>query len=228
MSVVRQGFDHELEALRRELLQMGDVVQRAINNAVEALAKQDVELAKKVIEGDDEIDRLQIEIEDRCMSLIARQQPVARDLRILGTALKITTDLERIGDHAAGIAKIAKKIGHKPLIKPLVDIPRMALIAQHMLKDTLQAYLHLDVHLAEQVCRDDKMVDKLYRQVFRELLTFMMEDAKKISQGTQLIFVARYLERIADHSTNVSEWVIYLVTGQRLRKGEAAEPADEL
>ena len=228
MSVVRHGFDQELEALRRDLLQMGDVVQRAINNAVEALAKQDVELAKKVIEGDDEIDRLQIEIEDRCMSLIARQQPVARDLRILGTALKITTDLERIGDHAAGIAKIAKKIGHKPLIKPLVDIPRMALIAQHMLKDTLQAYLHLDIHLAEQVCRDDKMVDKLYRQVFRELLTFMMEDAKKISQGTQLIFVARYLERIADHSTNVSEWVIYLVTGQRLRKGEAAEPADEL
>jgi phosphate transport system protein len=228
MSVVRQGFDQELEALRRDLLQMGDVVQQAINHAVEALAKQDVELAKKVIEGDDEIDRLQIEIEDRCMSLIARQQPVARDLRILGTALKITTDLERIGDHAAGIAKIAKKIGHKPLIKPLVDIPRMALITQHMLKDTLQSYLHLDIHLAEQVCRDDKMVDKLYRQVFRELLTFMMEDAKKINQGTQLIFVARYLERIADHSTNVAEWVIYLVTGQRLRKGEPTEPADEL
>ena len=228
MSLIRQGFDQELDSLRNDLLHMGEVVQSSIAMAVEALARQDVDLAKKVIDGDDEIDRLQVEIEDRCMALIARQQPVAKDLRVLGTALKITTDLERIGDHAVSIAKISKKIGNKPLIKPLVDIPRMALIAEHMLKDTLNAYLHLDVHVAEQVCRDDKMVDKLYKQVFRELLTFMMEDAKKISQSTQLIFVARYLERIADHSTNIAEWVIYLVTGQRLRKTEPIEAADEL
>ena len=170
------------------------------------------------MDGDDLIDSMQVEIEDRCISLIARQQPVATDLRILGTGLKITTDLERIGDHAFDIAKIVLLIGDEPLIKPLVDIPRMAVMAQSMLEDSLQAYLKLDIQLAEKVCRDDDLVDQLYHQVFRELLTYMLEDPKKINQATQLIFVARYLERIADHSTNVAEWVIYLVTGERLRK----------
>ena len=197
---------------------MGEIVQVAIKDAVDALAKRDKDLARTVMDGDDTIDRMQVEIEDRCISLIARQQPVATDLRILGTGLKITTDLERIGDHAFDIAKIVLLIGDEPLIKPLVDIPRMAEIAQKMLKDSLQAYLKLDIELAEQVCRADDRVDELYNQVFRELLTYMLEDTKKIKQATQLIFVARYLERIADHSTNVAEWVIYLATGERLRK----------
>lgn len=216
--MVRQIFDHDLEALRRELLLMGEAVKQSIKNAVTALAQQDKALARTVMEGDDVIDRMQVEIEDRCIALIARQQPVATDLRILGTGLKITTDLERIGDHAFDIAKIVLEIGDEPLIKPLVDIPRMADTARGMLEDCLQAYLNLDIALAEKVCRNDDMVDQLYRQVFRELLTYMLEDPKKISQATQLIFVARYLERIADHSTNVAEWVIYLVTGERLRK----------
>ena len=197
---------------------MGEIVQVAIKDAVDALAKRDKGLARMVMDGDDAIDRMQVEIEDRCISLIARQQPVATDLRILGTGLKITTDLERIGDHAFDIAKIVLLIGDEPLIKPLVDIPRMAEIAQKMLNDSLQAYLKLDIELAEQVCRADDRVDELYNQVFRELLTYMLEDTKKIKQATQLIFVARYLERIADHSTNVAEWVIYLATGERLRK----------
>ena len=218
MTVVRQNFDQDLEALRQELVRMGEIVQVSIKDAVEALAKRDKDLARRVMEGDDVIDRMQVEIEDRCISLIARQQPVATDLRILGTGLKITTDLERIGDHAFDIAKIVLLIGDEPLIKPLVDIPRMAEISQKMLKDSLQAYLKLDIELAEQVCRADDKVDDLYNQVFRELLTYMLEDAKKIKPATQLIFVARYLERIADHSTNVAEWVIYLATGERLRK----------
>ena len=218
MTVVRQNFDQDLETLRQDLVRMGEIVQVSIKDAVDALAKRDKDLARRVMEGDDMIDRMQVEIEDRCISLIARQQPVATDLRILGTGLKITTDLERIGDHAFDIAKIVLLIGDEPLIKPLVDIPRMAEISQQMLKDSLQAYLKLDIELAEQVCRAHDMVDKRYHQVFRELLTYMLEDAKKIKQATQLIFVARYLERIADHSTNVAEWVIYLATGERLRK----------
>lgn len=218
MTVVRQSFDQDLESLRQDLVRMGEIVQVAIKDAVDALAKRDKDLARMVMDGDDTIDRMQVEIEDRCISLIARQQPVATDLRILGTGLKITTDLERIGDHAFDIAKIVLLIGDEPLIKPLVDIPRMAEIAQKMLKDSLQAYLKLDIELAEQVCRADDRVDELYNQVFRELLTYMLEDTKKIKQATQLIFVARYLERIADHSTNVAEWVIYLATGERLRK----------
>ena len=218
MSIVRQGFDQELESLRQELVHMGQIVQDSIKNAVDALARRDKALAQQVMDGDDLIDSMQVEIEDRCISLIARQQPVATDLRILGTGLKITTDLERIGDHAFDIAKIVLLIGDEPLIKPLVDIPRMAVMAQSMLEDSLQAYLKLDIQLAEKVCRDDDLVDQLYHQVFRELLTYMLEDPKKINQATQLIFVARYLERIADHSTNVAEWVIYLVTGERLRK----------
>ena len=218
MTVVRHNFDQDLESLRQDLVRMGEIVQVAIKDAVDALAKRDKGLARMVMDGDDAIDRMQVEIEDRCISLIARQQPVATDLRILGTGLKITTDLERIGDHAFDIAKIVLLIGDEPLIKPLVDIPRMAEIAQKMLKDSLQAYLKLDIELAEQVCRADDRVDELYNQVFRELLTYMLEDTKKIKQATQLIFVARYLERIADHSTNVAEWVIYLATGERLRK----------
>ncbi len=218
MSIIRQSFDQELENLRQELVHMGQIVQDAIKNAVDALARRDKALAQQVMDGDDLIDSMQVDIEDRCISLIARQQPVATDLRILGTGLKITTDLERIGDHAFDIAKIVLLIGDEPLIKPLVDIPRMAVMAQSMLEDSLQAYLKLDIQLAEKVCRDDDLVDQLYHQVFRELLTYMLEDPKKINQATQLIFVARYLERIADHSTNVAEWVIYLVTGERLRK----------
>ena len=218
MSMIRQNFEQELEMVRQDLVRMGQVVRNAIKDAVTALAKRDKALAQQVMDGDDIIDAMQVDIEDRCISLIALQQPVATDLRILGTGLKITTDLERIGDHAFDIAKIVLLIGDEPLIKPLVDIPRMAEMAQSMLNDSLQAYLNLDIQLAEKVCREDDMVDQLYNQVFRELLTYMLADPHKINQATQLIFVARYLERIADHSTNVAEWVIYLVTGERLRK----------
>lgn len=218
MTSARQGFNHELEALRQDILEMGTKVEEAIGQAVLSLTKQDLELAKRVMAGDDEIDNMESDIEDKCMVLIARQQPLARDLRIIGTGLKITTDLERVGDHAFDIAKITLSIEKQPLIKPLVDIPRMSAMAQKMLKDSLLAYINLDMELAEQVCADDDAVDDLYHQTFRELLTYMMEDPTTIKQATQLLFVARYLERVADHATNIGEWVIYLVTGQRMRK----------
>lgn len=215
---IRQNYDQELEQLRQSLLNMGMAVARAIDDAVTSLARQDVELARQVMEYDDQIDQMEIDIEDKCMVLIARQQPIARDLRIIGTGLKITTDLERMGDHAYDIAEITLEMANRPLIKPLVDIPRMAQMAQKMLKDALNAYIMLDISLAEQVCLNDDEVDNIYYQVFRELLTYMMEDPKTITQATRLIFVARYLERVADHATNIAEWTIYLVTGQRRRK----------
>lgn len=218
MTSTRQSYNHELETLRQEILKMGTRVEEAIGQAVKSLTQQDLEMAKTVMAGDDEIDHMESDIEDKCMLLIARQQPLARDLRIIGTGLKITTDLERVGDHAFDIAKITLSIGKQPLIKPLVDIPRMSEMAQKMLKDSLNAYINLDITLAEQVCADDDAVDVLYHQTFRELLTYMMEDPSTIKQATQLLFVARYLERVADHATNIGEWVIYLVTGQRMRK----------
>lgn len=215
---VRHNYDLALEGLRQDILAMGNAVSQAISDAIQSLARQDTVLARKVLEGDDLIDKMEIDIEDKCMVLIARQQPMARDLRVLGTGLKITTDLERIGDHAYDIASITLRLADQPLIKPLVDIPRMAALAQIMLKNSLEAYVDLNIALAEQVCQADDEVDGIYNQIFRELLTYMMEDPKTISQATQLIFVARYLERIADHTTNIAEWSIYLVTGQRLRK----------
>lgn len=214
----RQSYDQELEALRNDIMRMGSMVSKTIDDAVKSLATKDVQLAREIIEADDVIDNLEVEIEDKCMVLIARQQPLARDLRIIGTGLKLTTDLERMADHASDIAKITMRIGDQPLIKPLIDIPRMAFFSQKMLKDALDAYVTLDIKLAEQVCLDDDEVDHLYSQIFRELLTYMMEDPHTISQATQLLFVARYLERIADHSTNIAEWLIYLVTGERRRK----------
>lgn len=219
LSITRQSYDHELENLRSDISEMGNLVGLAIGEAVKSLATQNIDLAQKIMAGDDIIDGIEVDIEDKCMVLIARQQPLARDLRIIGTGLKITTDLERIGDHAFDIAKIAIKVAESgPLVKPLVDLPRMADMAQKMLKDSLEAYINLDISLAEQVCQADDNVDDIYQQIFRELLTYMMEDPRTITQATQLIFVARYLERVADHATNIAEWVIYLVTGQRMRK----------
>lgn len=218
MVSTRQSYSQELEALRDELSHMGAIVTAAIDQAVDSLAKQDAALAKKIMNGDDIIDNMQVDIEDKCMVLIARQQPLARDLRIIGTGLKITTDLERVGDHAFDIAKIAVQLAGQSLIKPLVDIPRMGQMAQEMLKSALEAYINLDIASAEAVCAADDEVDQLNQQIFRELLTYMMEDPHTISQATQIILVSRSLERVADHATNIAEWVIYLVTGQRLRK----------
>ena len=218
MVSTRQSYNDELEALRQNISSMGQAVDLAMHQAMKALIEQDLNLAQAVIDGDDVIDAMEIAIEDKCMVLIARQQPLAKDLRIIGTGFKISTDLERIGDHATNIAEIALELAQEQLVKPLVDMPQMATIAQEMLEDALKSYINLDISLAEAVCiKDDKVVD-LYKKIFCELSKIMAQDSGKIKQSTQLMFVARYIERIADHATNIAEWVIYLVTAQRMRK----------
>ncbi len=215
---VRHVYEQELETLRQDIIKMGNAVGAALLNATKALVEQNAALAKQVMLNDDVIDQMEVDIEDKCMLLIARQQPLARDLRIIATGLKITTDLERMGDHAYDIAKLTLKMASDQYIKPMIDIPRMAQLACQMLQDSLDAYINLDITLAEQVCIADDVVDDIYSQLFRELLTYMIEKPSNIHQATQLLFIARYLERVADHSTNIAEWTIYLVTGQRLRK----------
>ena len=220
MNTTRHNYDYELQGVRNDILQMGQMVITAIERSIQALVDLDMELACQVIQGDDAIDELELLLEERCVVLIARQQPLAKDLRILSTGLKISTDLERIGDHAFDIAKIAKRLGEggNAHVKPLLDIPRMAGLATQMLRDALTAYVNMDVELADKVCQADDEVDALYNQLFRELLTYMLANPAVINDATQLIFVARYLERVADHTTNIAEWVIYLQTGQRLHK----------
>ena len=220
MNTTRHNYDYELQGVRNDILQMGQMVITAIERSIQALVDLDMELACQVIQGDDAIDELELLLEERCVVLIARQQPLAKDLRILSTGLKISTDLERIGDHAFDIAKIAKRLGEggNGHVKHLLDIPRMAGLATQMLRDALTAYVNMDVELADKVCQADDEVDALYNQLFRELLTYMLANPAVINDATQLIFVARYLERVADHTTNIAEWVIYLQTGQRLHK----------
>ena len=220
MNTTRHNYDYELQGVRNDILQMGQMVITAIERSIQALVDLDMELACQVIQGDDAIDELELLLEERCVVLIARQHPLAKDLRILSTGLKISTDLERIGDHAFDIAKIAKRLGEggNGHVKPLLDIPRMAGLATQMLRDALTAYVNMDVELADKVCQADDEVDALYNQLFRELLTYMLANPAVINDATQLIFVARYLERVADHTTNIAEWVIYLQTGQRLHK----------
>jgi phosphate transport system protein len=211
----RKNFQDELKHLSEDLLMMGNMVEQCIVKAVQALKEQDVALAQEVIDGDEKIDSIELVIEDRCLKLIAQQQPMAKDLRKIATALKIITDLERIADHACDIAKICVRIGDEPLIKPLVDIPRMAEMARTMVKTALDSFVEENVQLAYQVAKDDDEIDALYNQIFRELLTYMMEDPKNIRQATYLLFVSSYLERIGDHATNLGEWLIYMVTGER-------------
>lgn len=212
--MVRQSFDVELVELNHELVKMGGIVEKQINDCISALKSQDEDLAKTVIENDDIVDRMEIEIEEKCVKLIARQQPLAIDLRTIFTTIKLVTDLERIADHAVDIAKVTLRLKDEKYIKPLIDIPRMADIVQGMIKDSLDAYVKLDTGKAEVICKRDDIIDGIYKQVFRELLVFMMEDPTTITQATQFLFVCKFLERIADHVTNICEWTVYLVTGE--------------
>lgn len=211
----RETFHEQLEDLQKELLKMGTLVEESIHRAVRSLSEKDSDLARQVLEQDDAIDGLELEIEKRCLSLFGLQQPVAVDLRLIGTALKFITDLERMGDHAVDIAKITLRLEGQPLIKPLVDIPRMAELAETMVREALAAYVNRDAQQAYTMIARDDEVDALYGQLFRELLSYMIEDPRTIQQATYLTFVAMYLERIADHATNLGEWTIYMVTGER-------------
>jgi phosphate transport system protein len=208
-------FEEKMNLLQEKLQQMGSLVEASIAKSIEALKTQDLVLARKVIEADDIIDDLEIEIEAKILEFIATQQPMARDLRRVATLFKMIGDLERMADYATSIAKITERIGNQPLIKPLIDIPRMAFLSQKMVKDALDAYVREDTDLAVAVGRDDDEVDMLFGQIFRELLTIMMENPKTITQAAQLLFVGRWLERISDHATNIAEEVIFLVTGEK-------------
>ncbi len=210
-------FEEKMSWLQDKLQQMGNLVEDAIAKSVEALKNQNLELAQAVIDGDDLIDDLEREIEEKILEVIATQQPMAKDLRRVATLFKMISDLERMADYATSIAKITLRIANQPLIKPLVDIPRMAILSQKMVKQALDAYVREDVDLARAVGKDDDEVDQLFSQIFRELLTVMMENPKTITQATHLLFVGRWLERISDHATNIAEEVIFLVTGDKVK-----------
>jgi len=211
-------FDNELTDLKESLVKMSNLVEKAINMAIKSLVEQNLDLAAKVIENDDVIDKMELDIEEQCLQMIALRHPIAKNLRIIGCGLKTISDLERVADHAVNIARASQYLSTKPLVKPLIDIPRMAEISQNMLKDGLDAYFKGDVELAKEVWLRDKTVDNLNKQIFRELLTFMMEDPHTISRAIHLIFVSDNIERIADHATNLAERVVYIVNGERINK----------
>lgn len=211
---MRSQFSNELKDLNVKLLKMGAMVQDIIEMAIEALTTQNLELAKRVPDFDDKIDELELEIEIECMRLLALQQPMAKDLRVIGTILKTITDLERMGDYAVNISNETLKIGDIPLIKPLVDIPRMAELTEAMVRKSLDAFMKEDVNLALEVEKDDDEVDEIYEKIYFELINMMIENPVTINQATNLLFVGRHLERISDHATNIGERIIYMVTGE--------------
>jgi phosphate transport system protein len=210
-------YEEELRNLRTTLLQMGGLVERQIANAVDSLVERDSELARQTIARDAEVNRMDIDTDALCIRLLALRQPAASDLRFITTGLKITTDLERIGDMAVNIAERVLELNHEPVLKPYIDIPRMATLAQSMVKDSLDAFVNNDTDLAEQVITRDDEVDQLNYQIFRELLSYMAEEPRTISRATRVLFVSKYLERIADHATNIAEMVVFMVKGKTIR-----------
>ena len=210
-------FDTELNEIREKLLEMGGKVEMMISNAMIALVERNTELAEETIAFDHEVNRLEMEIDERCLEVLARRQPAARDLRFITLALKIVTDLERIGDQCANIAKRVKELNQEPSLKPYIDLPRMAQAASTMVKEALDAFVRGDENLAIKVCEDDQVVDDLNEQIQRELLTFMMGDPSTISRAIRINHISKCLERIADHATNVAEMVIFMVKGKDIR-----------
>jgi phosphate transport system protein len=213
--MARKSYSEQLIGLKENVLKMGIMVEEAIFQAVKSLKLRDDKLAQDVVDGDDAIDDLLIHIEDCCIRLLALQQPIAGDLRVITTAIKIITDLERMADLAVDIAKVTLKISGEPLLKPLIDVPRMMEIAQEMTRISLDAYVQEDPDMVLPLIEYDDEVDALYKQVRSELLVLAVEEPHTIKQAAQLLFVARYLERIADHATNVGESVYYMVKGER-------------
>jgi len=211
----RSAFHQSLDALEKELLNLGERVEASIHRAVESLVKMDGELAGELINRDDEIDGKVLDIEERCLRLIALQQPMAGDLRLIGMVLKIAIDLERIADHAVDIAKVTLRLSGETLMKPLIDIPRMAEMAQWMLREALQAFRERSIDRAASLAQKEDEVDRLYSELFREIVDLMGQDAASNRQLTHLLMVGQYLERVADHSTNIGEGIIYVVSGKR-------------
>jgi phosphate transport system protein len=214
---VTRHFQEELELLQERLLAMGGLAEERVREAVGSLSSRDPGLVDNVLMGDEPINDLHIEVDDRCFKLLALHQPMAADLRTIVAAVKINTDLERVGDLAVNIAEAAKRYLQHPPVKPLIDIPRMADIAQAMLRDALDAFVRRDVALAEAVIAEDDGLDGLKTQIFRELLTYMLSDPTTIEPALDLILVSRHLERIGDHATNIAEDVIFMVSARDVR-----------
>lgn len=213
--MIRQDFKGQLVDLEQELLRMGALVEDQLRAAVRALVEKNSKLAREVIQEDDRVDAMEMEIERSCLTLLALQQPLASDLRIVSTALKIITDLERMADHATDIARVTLRLEKQPFIKPLVDIPEMARLASSMVRLALNAYVHRSTQEAATMIRLDDDVDHLYAAIFRDLIELMRERPDAVDQATHLLFVANFIERVADHATNIGEWVIFMVTGER-------------
>ncbi len=212
--MVRRVFEEQIHELLEDLLAMGQMVAGSIERSIQALAQQNVDMAQQVIDFDDEINATQHDIDEKCLVLIATQQPMASDLRMILAVSNIASELERIGDYTEGIGKLAINLAAKPLLKPLIDIPRMADEGRRMLMTALEAFARQDVAAAQQVGAADDLVDALYNQVYRELLVFMMEDPHTITEATYLLWVAHNLERIADRTTNIAERVIFIDSGK--------------
>jgi phosphate transport system protein len=211
--MVRNSFDKELELLKSLMVKMAGLVEESIENSILALKKQDVDLAKQVFESDDTIDDLEAKIEKICINLIARQQPLAKDLRTISTALKIITDMERIADHAADISELTIRMSEMKYIKPLIDIPLMADLAKKMVIKAIDSYIKQDINLAKEVCDSDDAVDDMFSKIVLELINMMKNNPEYVEQATDLMFIVKYLERIGDHATNIGEWVVFNVTG---------------
>ena len=214
---MQRHFHEELEALKQTLLAMGGLVEDQIRRVMRALTERDDVLAQEVIDRDRQVNAYDVEVDETCVNLLALHQPAAGDLRFITTAMKIVTDLERIGDQAVNIGQRALELNREPQLKPYIDLPRMAGRAQAMVKESLDAFVTRDTELARRVCAADAEVDALKEQIFRELLTFMMEDARTIPRAIRLILVSRFMERVADHATNIAEMVIYMVEGKMVR-----------
>jgi phosphate transport system protein len=213
-------YEEELRGLRAGLLKMGGLAERQIAEAIDSLVDRNTGQARTTIARDVEVNRMDTDMDERCVRLLALHQPAASDLRFITTGLKITTDLERIGDNAVNICERAIELNQEPQLKPYIDIPRMAQIAQSMVKDSLDAFMRDDTTLAEEVIDRDDEVDQLNYQIYRELLSYMAEDPQTIPRATRILFVSKYLERIADHATNIAEMVVFMVKGRTIRHME--------
>jgi phosphate transport system protein len=218
--------DQDFEQIRQSLLRMGGLVERMISEAMAALVERDISRAQAVIRTDSEVDHLEKELDNACYAVLALQQPTAVDLRFLVAVMKIATDLERMGDSAVNVAQAVEVLNQEPPLKPYIDLPRLAVITQEMVRDALDSFVRRDARAAYEVCRRDDEVDALYRQLFRELLTYMMEDPRTVARALHLLLIARNYERIADHATNIGEDVVFYVEGRDIRHLTPADLAE--
>lgn len=215
--MITRHFDEEMELLKQKILRMGALVEDQISSSIKALIERDSELAKKVIENDHMVNALDVEIDEDALRLLALHQPAAGDLRLITTAMKISTELERMSDLAENISERVTELNEELQIKPYIDIPKMAEWSQKMVAESLDAFVRRDSGLGRKVCADDDFIDDLNKQIFRELLSFMIEDPRFISTAIRISFISKYLERIADHATNIAELAVYLVEGKIIR-----------